>query len=90
LIFSDEPDWVKNNLKLAQPTKFAADYQLTDNQELILMSRCAHQIISNSSFGWWGAWLNTKADKIVVAPTKLVNDKELENNNIIFDGWIRL
>ena len=90
LIFSDEPEWVKDNLKFSQPFRYAKEYQLSDNQEMILMSRCAHQITANSGFSLWAAWLNNNENKIVIIPKKMVNIEELESDNNIPAGWIRL
>jgi len=58
--------------------------------DMHLMSMCKHNIIANSSFSWWGAWLNHHSDKIVIAPKKwfaseLINDTDLVPNN-----WVRL
>lgn len=68
-IFSDEPEWVKENLKI--PVK----YYIVDNNkgknsyiDMRLMSLCKHNIIANSTFSWWSAWLNTNDNKIVIAP----------------------
>lgn len=70
-IFSDDPDWAKANLPLAaHELELVSDRGLTDSEELILMSHCEHQIIANSSFSWWGAWLNKHTDKIVIAPKR--------------------
>jgi hypothetical protein len=69
-VFSDDPDWARANLSCSdRPIQFI-DPQLDkrDCEDLQLMSRCAHHIIANSSFSWWGAWLNPSPSKIVVAP----------------------
>jgi len=68
-IFSDDSDWVKENLDLKFPTTVVSyNNALQDYEELLLMSQCQHHITANSSFSWWGAWLNPKPDKIVVSP----------------------
>ncbi|MGL5889716.1 MAG: alpha-1,2-fucosyltransferase, partial [Bacteroidia bacterium] len=57
-IFSDDPEWVKNNLKLPGKTTYI-DWNTgkAAAEDLRLMSNCKHHIIANSSFSWWGAWL---------------------------------
>jgi len=68
-IFSDDIIWVKKNLVINAPKTFVSgSCQLTNAEELILMSKCKHNIIANSSFSWWGAWLNQNSAKIIFAP----------------------
>lgn len=71
--FSDDPDWVKSELHLEN--SFVVDWNKGDEswQDMYLMSLCHHNIIANSTFSWWGAWLNTNKDKIVVAPYRCFN-----------------
>ena len=71
LVFSDDPEWVMRKLDIEGNFKYIGDFgRYKDYEELVLMSRCSAHIISNSTFSWWGAWLDEKEDKIVVAPKK--------------------
>ena len=75
-VFSDDLEWAKLNLALEFPVSFVG-HNVGDQafQDLRLISHCQHQIIANSSFSWWGAWLNPHLEKIVIGPKKwfLVN-----------------
>jgi len=51
---------------------------------------CSHQIISNSSFSWWAAWLNTNENKKVVGPLKWFNEVSIESADIIPVSWIKI
>jgi hypothetical protein len=66
-VFSDDMPWVKTHLKLAAPTQHV-EHNDRAFDDMHLMSLCKHHVIANSSFSWWGAWLNASPDKIVVAP----------------------
>ncbi len=68
-IFSDDMTWVKNNLPMNFPCTYIDHNQGTESyRDMQLMSLCKHNIIANSSFSWWGAWLNSNSNKLVVAP----------------------
>jgi hypothetical protein len=70
-VFSDDIAWAKSNLNTGWPTEYIENnhgsFSFFDMQ---LMSRCRHHIITNSSFSWWGAWLNPDHAKIVIGPRK--------------------
>ncbi len=89
-IFSDDIEWVKENLKIDHPVTYVSDGKLKDYEELMLMSYCKHNIIANSSFSWWGAWLNRNSDKIVIAPKKWFNRVEKDIGNLIPKEWYQL
>ena len=89
--FSDDPDWVRDNLHLPATINVVGHNDASKNYEdLRLMGACRHHIIANSSFSWWGAWLNQQADKVVVAPAKWHADTQNDNPDIWADGWIRI
>lgn len=88
--FSDDIEWVKKEFGEHPDYKYVSNPKLEDYEELILMSSCAHNIIANSSFSWWGAYLNNNPSKIVIAPKKWVNKEPDPHPNIIPEGWVRL
>jgi hypothetical protein len=89
--FSDDILWVKENFnKVNNPVTFVSNlHRLTNQEELILMSFCKHNIIANSSFSWWGAWLNINPKKIVVAPKRWFRQK-VNEKSIVPREWIRI
>lgn len=92
-VFSDAIDWVVENLKFKKNVHFViGNYSSKSFVDMHLMSKCKHNIIANSSFSWWGAWLNDNPNKIVVAPKKWFAHKELnfQTNDLIPDSWIRI
>ncbi len=88
-VFSDDIAWVKDNIKVNPNTVFVSEPTNSDAEELFLMSKCKHNIIANSSFSWWAAWLNQNPDKIVIAPTPWF-DKVTYDKDLIPDTWIQL
>jgi hypothetical protein len=87
--FSDDLDWVKDNVQTDANCEFVEAG--TDYIELDLMSQCRHNVIANSSFSWWGAFLNQNPEKIVVAPRQWVIPPAINNQvNIQFPSWTLL
>jgi hypothetical protein len=90
-VFSDDIPWAKANLKTNLPLHFI-DYNSVekDYEDLRLMSNCQHHIIANSSFSWWGAWLGSNSEKIIIAPKKWFNQSNMDTRDLIPDSWIKI
>ena len=87
IIFSDDIEFVKNNYFFEGKAVFIDDsLGMRDFEQLMLMSKCKHNIIANSTFSWWGAWLNKNRNKYVVAPRKWFSSQR----NIIPVEWIKI
>ena len=91
IFFSDDIEWCKNKFNGIENTIFFEDELWSkDYLQLYLMSQCKHQVIANSSFSWWGAWLNRNDDKIIIRPAKPFRDKTLEHESYYPDDWISI
>lgn len=93
-VFTDNPQWVKDNLP-------AFEYTLVDWNEVAgkrnfrdmqLMTCCKHNIIGNSTYSWWGAWLNPNQEKIVIAPKKWFNpiNDFFAHDDVVPNSWIKM
>jgi len=89
VIFSDDIEWCKNNFKFKNVVFIENE---KDYIEIFLMSNCTNNIIANSSFSWWGAWLNKNHQKTVVGPSIWFGSKlsHLNTNDILADTWIKI
>lgn len=100
--FSDDIQWVKENYSSINNSRFvehnstaATEWNtIGEISDLILMSSCKHQIIANSTFSWWGAWLNQNPEKIVIAPAKWYNNEKAqrsyETGTFLPIDWIKI
>lgn len=88
LVFSDDIEWCKHTFK---GSSFIFVEGNTDFEDLYLMSMCKNNIIANSSFSWWGAWLNNNKNKVVISPSIWFGvNKPLDTKDIIPPEWIKI
>ena len=89
-VFSDDPDWVAANLQLPFELHLVRNNDAaTAYEDLRLMSACRHHVIANSSFSWWGAWLDAAPDKIVVAPRRWFRADDMDDRDLVPASWVR-
>jgi hypothetical protein len=93
MVFSDDLPWCMENFR-GLPYDFLFSLARTDIEDLIEGSCCEHNIISNSTFSWWQAWLNRNPDKTVISPSKDnwfgAGNANLCTDDIIPESWIQI
>lgn len=90
-VFSDDPAWAMANLRFQHPVTFVSHNGPDDGVlDLHLMSACKHNIIANSTFSWWAAWLNSNPEKVVVAPRHWYKGVGLQAMGLLSEGWVAL
>ncbi|EAU54527.1 alpha-1,2-fucosyltransferase [Mariprofundus ferrooxydans] len=90
-VFSDDPEWTRDHLKCRFPMTYVTCNSADSCEwDMELMRHCRDHIIANSSFSWWGAWLNMNPDKVVVAPAAWFNNFSADTSDLIPDSWVRI
>jgi len=91
-IFSDDVLWCKENCHYGENQLIVSHEHAGKDfiNYFHLMTMCKYFIISNSTFGWWSAWLGSFKDKIIIAPSRWFNDTSIDTNDLFPDEWILL
>ena len=86
VVFSDDIQWCRNNLR--------GQFEFVDGnhdiEDIFLMSMCTHHIIANSSFSWWGSWLNKNPNKIILAPSAWFNNSDMIQTDVYTKDMIKI
>lgn len=88
-IFSDDINWVRQNLSIENGTFIDHNSGKDSYKDMFLMSKCKHNIIANSTFSWWGAWLNANENNITIRPQIWMNSAEECDDICSCDAWIK-
>jgi len=93
-VFTNDQEWVEDNFKALEINKSIVTVNSGSQsyKDMILMSNCKHNICANSSFSWWGAWLNTNSDNIVITPQNWFKSTEYVEStyDLIPTRWMSL
>lgn len=90
-IFSDDIGWCRSHLNFGSNTFYVEHHgHARACDDLFLMSQCRHNVIANSSYSWWSAWLNKNIDKMIIAPRLWFKDESRCSADLIPSGWIRI
>jgi len=91
-LFSDDPEWVRASLDPFIPDASIINHNFGENSywDMMLMSSADHHIIANSSFSWWGAWLNPSKEKVVIAPKEWYLNSPDRCSDLIPEDWVRI
>lgn len=90
-IFSDDIGWARQNIKFGHHAVYVSGGEGDlPHEELVLISRCRHNIISNSTFSWWGAWLNSSDGKTIIAPDRWFNRQGHHGGECVPSTWKKI
>lgn len=87
-VFSDDMEWVKKHIPLENATYIDWNKGEESWQDMMLMSHCRHHIICNSTFSWWGAWLDPRDNKVVIVPERWF--QHINTPYIYPAGWVKV
>lgn len=88
--FSDDVEWVKQNLLSIADGEIVSTNTRSHYEDLYIMSQCRYNIIANSSFSWWAAWLNDRPGKIVIGPKKWFDKGPKDTQDIVPEDWYKI
>ncbi len=90
-VFSDDLNWARDNLPLSGDTDYVDHNSGKQScEDLRLMSSAQHNIIANSGFSWWGAWLNSNKGKVVIGPRRWMKDPTYQTHDVLPADWISM
>ncbi|MCW1908059.1 MAG: alpha-1,2-fucosyltransferase [Candidatus Saccharibacteria bacterium] len=89
-VISDDPEWCKKHIKIKKHETIYIDHNKDGWKDMQLMSLCQNHIIANSSFSWWGAWLDQSQKKIVIGPKRWFADTTINVSDVLPKGWKKL
>jgi len=89
-VFSDDPAWAREHVALPGQATHVSTLGFAPYEELFLMSSCHHHIIANSTFSWWGAWLNPSREKVVIAPERWFSSSAIDASDVVPSAWSRV
>ncbi|HVV15526.1 MAG TPA: alpha-1,2-fucosyltransferase [Candidatus Paceibacterota bacterium] len=89
-VFSDDIEWVREHMPFLSPAVFVSRPGIAPHEDIALMSRCSAHILANSTFSWWGAWLDPNPAKIVIAPKEWFRDRSVNTKDVLPPEWIQL
>ena len=88
-IFTNDFEWAKSHFTDEDCYFVQGNTGKESYRDMQLMSLCEHNVIANSSFSWWGAWLNANKEKTVIAPEKWVNSEE-DTTAVVPESWMKM
>lgn len=90
-VFSDDIEHVRQSFSSSVPIRYVDGFnQFNDYEAMRLMSMCNHNIIANSTFSWWAAWLNSNPSKIVIAPSQWFAPGYHDNSDMYPESWHKI